>query len=285
MFDIAALFLDAWRRFADDDGWAISSHIALAALTSMFPFLIFLTALAGFFGSKELAAQATAILLETWPRRVAEPLAQEIHAVLTQGRSGLLTFGIVLAVYFSSNAVEALRIGLNRAYDQIDPRPWWLLRLESIAYVLLGAATMLALGLLLVLGPLLFATALRYAPGLADLQRTVTLARYGIVALLLWASLVVAHKYIAAGRRPLRAIAPGIALTLVLSLVFAEGFGTYLAEFAGNYVSTYAGLASAMIALVFLYTLAAIFVYGAELNGAMLSAREGRGGEKPTAYR
>jgi membrane protein len=37
-----------------DDGWAIASHIALSILTSLFPFLIFVTALAGFLGSKNL---------------------------------------------------------------------------------------------------------------------------------------------------------------------------------------------------------------------------------------
>ena len=270
---LVALFMTSLQRFLDDDGWAISSHIALAILTSMFPFLIFLTALAGFFGSKDLADQATAILLETWPVKVAAPLAAEIHAVLTQSRGGLLTAGVVLAIYFSSSAVEALRIGLNRAYDQTETRPWWLLRLESIAYVLVGAASLLALGLLLVLGPLILATTLRYLPELAPLQQGVTLARYGIVTLILCASLVIAHKYLASGVRTLRAVAPGIALTIVLSLAFAQAFGSYLAEFSNNYVTTYAGLASVMIALVFLYSLAAIFVFGAELNGAIAGGR------------
>ena len=48
---------------------------------------------------------------------------------------GLLTLGAVLALYFSSGAIEALRVGLNRAYETAETRPWWLLRLESIAYV------------------------------------------------------------------------------------------------------------------------------------------------------
>ncbi len=46
-------------------------------------------------------------------------------------------------------------------------------------------------------------------------------------------------------------------------------FGNYLARFSDNYVTTYAGLASVMIALVFLYTISAIFIYGAELNTAI----------------
>ena len=49
---------DAVMRFLQDDGWAIASHIALSILTSLFPFLIFVTALAGFFGTKTLADEA-----------------------------------------------------------------------------------------------------------------------------------------------------------------------------------------------------------------------------------
>ena len=48
MRKIVRLFLDAYWRFSAQDGWAIASHIALSALTSLFPFLIFVTAMAGF---------------------------------------------------------------------------------------------------------------------------------------------------------------------------------------------------------------------------------------------
>jgi membrane protein len=97
---------DAFMRFSQDDGWAIASHIALSILTSLFPFLIFVTALAGFFGSASLADEVhelAHILLQTWPQQVAAPIANEIHNVLTQTRSGLLTISVILAIYFSSS--------------------------------------------------------------------------------------------------------------------------------------------------------------------------------------
>ena len=56
---------------------------------------------------------------------------------------------------------------------------------------------------------------------------------------------------------------------MIASLVSGVVFGQYLARFASNYVTTYAGLASVMIALVFLYFIAAIFVYGGELNASI----------------
>ena len=84
--------IDAVYAFVDDDGWALASHIALSALLALFPFLIVLTALAGYFGSKGMADDLANLFLSTWPEGVAVPLSREIHNVLTTTRGGVLTF-------------------------------------------------------------------------------------------------------------------------------------------------------------------------------------------------
>ncbi|MEY2503210.1 MAG: rane protein, partial [Verrucomicrobiota bacterium] len=106
--------MDAFYTFLADDGWAIASHIALSTLMALFPFLIVLTSLAGFFGSKDLADQAASLMLEAWPLQVADAISGEVHDVLTTTRGDALTVGVVLAVYFASNGVESLRVALNR---------------------------------------------------------------------------------------------------------------------------------------------------------------------------
>jgi membrane protein len=262
--------LDAYWRFLADDGWAIASHIALSALMAMFPFFIVLTSLAGFFfDSSELADEVAQLLLATWPDEVARPIAREIRNVLTTTHPGVLTLGAAFAIYFASSGVESLRIGLNRAYGVAETRYWFLLRLESIGYVLVAALGLLTLGFLIVLGPLIFHTALRYAPWLEPLEGTFNIFRFGIAIVVLTVALFVAHKWLPAGRRRIIEILPGIVATLVLWLVAGIAFGRYLAEYSVTYVSYYAGLASAMIALVFLYWTASIFVYGGALNAAI----------------
>ena len=264
---------EAYEGFLRDDGWAIASHIALTALMSLFPFLIFITALTGFLGSQQLADQIAQLLLETWPRQVAEPIAQQIESVLTNSHGGLLTIGVGLAIYFSSSGVESLRIGLNRAYDEAERRPWWLLRLESIGYVLVGAAALIAFTFLIAGVTGLLDRIARSSTWLAPLELSFTFWRYVIAGSVILVALVLVHKWLPAGRRRVAEIAPGILVTVVLWVVTGIGFGSYLARFAGTYVSTYAGLASAMVALVFLYWTAAIFVYGGELNDAIRKMR------------
>jgi membrane protein len=266
--------MDAYDHFTSADGWAIASHIALSILLALFPFLILVTSLAAsFFGSTELADEVARLLLDTWPDEVAGPIAQEVRVVLTTTRGDLLTISVALAIFFASSGIESLRIGLNRAYGMAEKRYWFLLRLESIAYVLIGAIALLAMAFLVVLGPLLFTAASRFVPALLPFEWNITVARYAVASTALIIALIVAHKWLPTGRRKFAEIAPGIVVTLVLWLVGGMVFGSYLAEFPNVYVSYYAGLASVMIALVFLYLTASIFIFGGELNAAILRAR------------
>ncbi len=268
------IVMDAFYEFLADDGWAIASHIALSTLMALFPFLIVLTSLAAFFGSKELADQAAGLMLQVWPKQVADSISGEVHDVLTTTRGDILTVGAVLAVYFASNGVEALRIALNRAYAVAETRRWYWLRLESIAYTLVAAVTALAMAFLIVLGPLIIEAARRYIPFFVESnERILNLARYGITVGALTIALFILHAWLPCGRRGFLQILPGIIFTIIASLISGVVFGQYLARFANNYVTMYAGLASVIIALVFLYFIAAIFVYGGELNASIIKSR------------
>ncbi|MBN8991132.1 MAG: YihY/virulence factor BrkB family protein [Rhizobiales bacterium] len=270
--------MDAFYTFLADDGWAIASHIALSTLMALFPFLIVLTSLAAFVGSKQLADQAVELLLQVWPQQVADSLSSEIHDVLTTTRGDLLTIGAVLAVYFASNGVEALRVALNRAYSVIEPRRWYWLRLESIGYTLVAAFTALAMAFLIVLFPLGLEAARRHIPFFVETnEHFLNVTRYSITIGALIIALFILHAWLPAGRRSFLQILPGIIFTMAASLLSGIVFGQYLTRFASNYVTMYAGLASVIIALVFLYFIAAIFVYGGELNAAIIKSRLPRG--------
>jgi membrane protein len=266
--------VDAFFRFTADDGWAMASHIALSILMAMFPFLILVTALAGFLDSKNLADEVARLVVAAWPHQVAAPIADQIHTVLTTANGTVLTLGAVFALYFSSSGVESLRIGLNRAYGLAERRPWWLLRLESIAYVIVSAMSLLALAFLVVLGPLVFRAFLAYAPKLAAFEGHYDITRFVVAAVVIALALFILHLWLPAGRRRLREVWPGILATLALWLVAGFAFGRYLNSFSSAYVTYYAGLASAMTALVFLYFSASIFIFGGELNAAIQRVRQ-----------
>ena len=197
MRKLVSIVWSASEKFLADDGWAIASYIGLTLLTSLFPFLIFVAALAGFFGSAELAEEAARLVFAEWPKEVAGPIAEQVSYVLTAPRGGLLTLGAVLASYFASSAIEALRVGLNRAYGLVEKRPWWLLQLQSLGLVLVGS---LALAFLVVLGPLILDALGAYLPWVAAARDLLTFARLSVAAFMLATSLLLAHLTLPAHR-------------------------------------------------------------------------------------
>jgi membrane protein len=254
------------------DGWAIASHIALSILLALFPFLIFLTALGSFFGTKELADAVVRILIDALPEAVARPISVEVRNVLTGQRRDLLTIGGALAIWFSSSGVESLRVGLNRAYGVEEARSWMLTRLQSIVFVLFGAAGLLALGFLVVLAPAAIAATSVWVPEFDVFASRYDITRYGATSAILLSGLIIAHVWLPAGGRAVVSILPGVVMTLLCWLAAAISFGAYLARFS-TYASTYAGFAAPMMALVFLYFLAVIFIAGGELNAAIAEER------------
>jgi membrane protein len=124
-----------------------------------------------------------------------------------------------------------------------------------------------------VFGPLIWRGAVDSVPELDRFSPWIAFLRLGVATVLIVAALVLAHKFIPAGRRSFRAVIPGVAMTLFLWIVGGLGFGWYLEYFPGAYASTYGSLSTALIALVFLYTLASIFLFGGELNGTLIAAK------------
>lgn len=264
---------DAVEHFNRVDGWAMASHVALSVLMALFPFLIFVAALASFLGSEQLAGQAATLLFNTWPREIAEPLAEQVRILLTEPRGDLLTIGIGLALYLASNGVEGTRTALNRAYRKTENRPFWSRRLQSLSFVFLGAIGILTLTFLLILAPLAWTLTIDHLPVLKAFENTILLWRFLIAIGILAIVLMTAHLWLPMDRRKLSEIWPGISFTLVLWVAGASAFSLYLQNFA-NYASTYAGLASVMIAIVFLYIIAIILIFGGELNAAIIRYRK-----------
>lgn len=262
------VLFDAFGHFNTDDGWAMSSHLAISALIALFPFLIFATTLASFLGAQAFADTAVHLVFDTWPDEIAEPIAREVVNVLTVQRRDLLTYGVALAAYFASNGIEALRTSLNRAYRVPETRSFLYRRIQSLVFVLIATAGFLAISVLLVFAPLIERFLDQHFIWIRPYLGTITLWRFIIASGVIVFSLLAVHIWLPAGTRRIVDIVPGIIFTLIAWLAGSTMFATYLDHFS-SYVTTYGGLASIMIAVVFLYIISAIFILGGELNAAI----------------
>lgn len=266
------IFYNAVSHYFRDSGSAFASHVALSGLMALFPFLIFATSLASFVGARAYTQQSVNALLKMLPDAIAAPIVKEVINVMTIQRSGLLTISVIGTAYFASNGVEALRTALNRAYRVVDRRSIFFCRFQSLFFVIVGTIGLMVISFLLVLAPLVINIVQHDYAGIAQYVGTIRIWRYAIAVVVLFISLLIAHKWLPAGHRKLIDILPGIAVTMVVWVLASMLFAQYLATFA-NYVSTYAGLASIMVAIIFLYMLSAIFILGGEINAAIMFFR------------
>jgi membrane protein len=264
----------AWRLVMQDEGLELSGYIAFTAFLSLFPFLIFLTALTGFLSDEQTAADLIDAMFTFMPTDVAETLAPALGDVITTRRGGLLTFGILTTLWFASNGIEALRVGLNRAYRVTEERPIWWLRLQSIGFVVVSGFVLFFLSLAVILGPLVW-DALGPAIGSSLETRLVFLStRYLVAIALLWGALLMLHRWLPDARQPFRLVLPGVCVTVILWLTGASAFSWYIGHLA-DYSVVYGSLGGVAITLVFFYLTAVIFIFGAELN-AVWRQRAGR---------
>ncbi|HJZ45103.1 MAG TPA: YihY/virulence factor BrkB family protein [Hyphomicrobiaceae bacterium] len=255
-----------------DSGVSMAGAVAYSFVLSLFPFCIFLGTLSGLFGGEALATRAVEQLFQLAPAPVAEAIAPEVMAVMGQSRFGLLTFGALIAVFFATSAIESLRAALNIAYRVKEHKTYLRCLAESAVFVILSAVGMLALAWGVVVGP---EVAARFKPSwllwLTDTTWVALIGRYAIVIVAIGAVLVAYHLWLAAGTRDLADVWPGVLLSIVLWVIAARLFGSWLT--ISDYSRFYAGLTQIMSALVFFQVSAIIVILGAELNRGIIEVK------------
>jgi membrane protein len=259
-----------WRatvHFINDGGTTQAGSIAFTTLFALFPFLIFLTTLAGEFGQEEAAQRFVELWFEGLPAEVVSTIRPAIDQVINVRRTGLMTVSILVAVWTASSGLEALRTALNYAYGIEDSRPWWLLRLQSIVFTVIMSVAILVLMIVVVAGPFIWDFLVDLFKVPASWGWIYTAVRYLLAILLLYAVVALAYQWLPNRRLRGYEILPGAAVTVVTWLITASLFSLYLQNL-GRFSVTYGSLGGIVVTLMFFYLSAAIFIFGAEVNGA-----------------
>lgn len=269
---IPALVRESFYRLFADEAIPLAGNIAFRTVFSVFPFLIFLTALAGFFGNDDLAAGVVTFLLGVAPARLVEPLVPEIHSILTVPRTGLLSISALITIWSAMGGVDSVRVGLNRAYDIRETRSLWWLYFQNVVVVIGSAIFLLAFALLIVFAPIMIQVAEIYAPALKGHFVTIEQLRYPIGITLLTAGVLLCHKVLPAKRLNVLEILPGVVMTVVAWVIMSSAFSIYLINF-NTFASTYASLSGVFAAMFFVYLAALVLILGGEVNRVLVVRR------------
>lgn len=281
---IVSLFREAVVRLFADEAVPLAGNIAFRMLFSLFPFLIFLTAVAGFFGSAELAERVVNFLLGVAPPQLVKPLAPEILRILTVQRTGLLSLSALLTIWSAMGGIDSIRVGLNRAYDSRETRNLWWLYGQNVLFVIGSVFGLLAFALLIVFAPVLFNAIETFAPAFRQNFATLDQLRYPIAIILLTGGLLLCHRVLPARRLAVKQVLPGVLLTVVVWIALSTAFSYYLVNF-NTFASTYASLSGLFAAMFFLYLSALVLIFGGEVNRVLDVHRELRSTPETTDFR
>ncbi len=264
----------------EHSGFALSGAVAFAFVVSLFPFCIFLGALSGIFGGRELAQQAIEQLFQILPEPVAKGLTPEVEAIMGSSRINLLTASGFLALFFATSAIETMRAALNGAYRVYETRPYALCLLISMLFVFVSAVSTLFLTWAIVVGPGVVGPAIaskfetNWIKTLFDSTWLGPGVRYALAGLVIAVQLLAFHLWLAAGKRRLADVWPGIALSIALWLALAGLWSHYLE--ITNYSLFYAGLSQLMVAMIFFQFTAIAILIGAEFNRGIMEVKRMR---------
>ncbi|MFZ1139478.1 MAG: YihY/virulence factor BrkB family protein [Candidatus Sulfotelmatobacter sp.] len=130
---------------------AFAAALAYYFVLALFPFLIFLSAVAAHLPLPDFFNQVMGLIARVLPAASMGPLRNLMNDTILSKHSRLLTFGILLTLWSASSGFTALIDALNTAYDVCETRRYWKTRSLAISLTFsVGCLLVIALGLLLV---------------------------------------------------------------------------------------------------------------------------------------
>lgn len=277
---------EEWTKDAVSDS---AGSLTFFSVLALFPFLLFLVALASVIITPEQARVLVDELGRVAPGQATGILSDRIEKLGQEQNTGLLSVGLLAAIWAASGGLVALARALNTAYDVEESRSFWKLRGWCILLTLFAGVFALAATLAAVAIPPL-AQQIGGPLGTALLWLRLPVA--AVLMMFLWAVLYWALPDV---QQKFRFVSPGAVIGVLIWVLASWGFSTYVRNF-GNYDATYGAIGGVIVLLLWMWISAQALLLGAEINSVLEHASpEGKrtgaksladtGGDDPTRER
>jgi membrane protein len=285
MLDLPVSWPELLRRTAheisEDNCLGLAAQLAYYFFLALFPAILFFLALTSYLPfSARLDAALVTYLGPFAPPSVIDIIRQQMQQIAGSHNQGLLTFGVVVALWSSSTAMAALVDALNRAYDVTETRPWWRVRLLSIVLTLVLATLVVAAFVAITVGPDIL-QALVGSAGVSIAATTIwDVLRYPVGLVLILAAIGLVFKAAPDAKQHWKWLAPGVLLSAALWILASLGFRLYVSNF-GSYQDTYGAIGGVMVMMLWFYLFGLSLLIGAELNSEIEHASRAADAKNP----
>lgn len=251
----------------DDDILALGAQMAYYLILSFFPFLAFLVALIGY--SPISSQQVLEGLLGILPEEAYILVRDTVVEVMNTGTGKLAPISGILALWLASNGIGSIFKGLNKAYDEREKRPFWMVKLISIIFTLLLSLVIIFSFILLVFGGVIKRQLIDGLELNPFYQGIWDIGRYIFISSVILLVFLILFKYAPSRRLRIGEAIPGAIFSTIGWLATSLGFAYYVDNF-GHYSAFYGSIGGVAILLIWLYFSAVIILLGGEINAALV---------------
>jgi membrane protein len=260
-----------WREAFDDDILGLAAQLSYYFFLALFPAILFLLALASFFPLTNITDDVGSSLGPIVSPQVLELIQQQMQRLANNDNGGLLTFGVLGALWSSSAALVSIVGAVNRAYDIEEGRPWWKVRLVAIGLTL-GVALIILIALSLVLAGPAVAEKLGKTNG-QFFQWAWLVLQWPLVLALVAVGIGLVYYFGPDADQDWVWVTPGAIAATMLWLAASLIFKLYVANFT-DYEGSYGTVGAVIVVLLWFYVSGIAVLAGAELNSEIEHASE-----------
>ena len=254
-----------WREVIEDDVLGLAAQLSYYFFLALFPAILFLLAVASFFPLSNITDDVGRSLGPFVSPQVLELIKEQMQRLANNENGGLLTFGVVGALWSSSAALVSIVGALNRAYDIDEGRPWWKVRLVAIGLTLGVALIVLVALSLVLLGPTV-AEKLGQTTGWgAPFEWTWLILQWPLVFALVATGIGLLYYFGPDAEQDWAWITPGAVAATLLWLLISLLFKVYVANFT-DYEGSYGAVGGVIVLMLWFYVSGIAILSGAELN-------------------
>lgn len=253
----------------------VAAALSYYFVLSVFPSLIFLSAIVGWLREQHLFGSVLALMSRLLPPDTMHIVYSVLQDVLSHHRATLLSFSMIGTIWVASSGFAAMIEALDIAYDAEDNRPYWKTRLLAIGLAAISGTLLLIALVVMIVGPrfgVWIASRLDLSSAFAVLWpplRWVVAISFTVLA--------VEFLYFLAPnvKQRFRATLPGAIFAAIAWNALSALLSLYFRHFA-NYSRTYGTLGGFIALMIWFYWTSFVLLVGAELN-AELAKRSKKG--------
>ena len=258
------LLIKTAKEVIDDDCVGMAAQLAYYFALALFPALLFVVALASYL-PYDVVTNAVNSMASFAPPEVLGIVRGQLESIASGEPTGILTIGILGALWSSSGAMTSILSALNKAYDIPETRPWWKVRFIAIGLTIGLVVFILLAFSIIIAGP----NAGQWVAGWLGLSSTFDLVwtwvRWPLTFALATTGIAMVFYFAPDADQDWVWVTPGSIATTLLWVAFSLLFRLYVTT-VGDYAATYGALAGAAVLLLWLYFSALALLIGGELN-------------------